>query len=44
MTANDFYRFCALGYLFEAFRFLGVSDIAYNQPRSLPYPTENPFC
>jgi len=31
-------------YLFEVFKFLGVSDIAYNQPKSLPYPTENPFC
>ncbi len=30
--------------LFEAFRFLGVADIAYNRPRTLPYPTENPFC
>ena len=29
--------------LFEAFRFLGVGDIAYNQPAALPYPTENPF-
>ena len=29
--------------LFEVFKFLGVSDIAYNQPRSLPYPTENPW-
>ena len=29
--------------LFEVFKFLGVTDIAYNQPRSLPYPTENPF-
>ena len=29
--------------LFEAFRYLGVKDIAYNQPKSLPYPTENPF-
>jgi len=29
--------------LFEVFRFLGVGDIAYNQPKSLPYPTENPF-
>ena len=29
--------------LFEAFKFLGVTDIAYNQPKSLPYPTENPF-
>ena len=30
-------------FLFEVFRFLGVKDIAYNQPASLPYPTENPF-
>ena len=29
--------------LFEVFKFLGVEDIAYNQPKSLPYPTENPF-
>ena len=29
--------------LFEVFKFLGVKDIAYNQPKSLPYPTENPF-
>ena len=29
--------------LFEVFKFLGVKDIAYNQPASLPYPTENPF-
>ena len=29
--------------LFDVFRFLGIQDIAYNQPASLPYPTENPF-
>ena len=29
--------------LFEVFKFLGVKDIAYNQPKNLPYPTENPF-
>ena len=29
--------------LFDAFRFMGVQDIAYNQPASLPYPTENPW-
>jgi L-fucose isomerase-like protein len=29
--------------LFEVFKYLGISDIAYNQPKSLPYPTENPF-
>ncbi len=29
--------------LFEVFKFLGVDDIAYNQPKNLPYPTENPW-
>ena len=29
--------------IFEVFKFLGVGDIGYNQPKSLPYPTENPF-
>ena len=29
--------------LFEVFKYLGIQDIAYNQPKSLPYPTENPF-
>lgn len=29
--------------LFEVFKFLGIGDIAYNQPKSLPYPTENPW-
>jgi len=29
--------------LWEIFKYLGVGDIAYNQPRSLPYPTENPW-
>ena len=29
--------------LFDVFQFLGVEDISYNQPASLPYPTENPF-
>ncbi len=29
--------------LFELFRYLGVTDISYNQPKHLPYPTENPF-
>ena len=29
--------------LFEVFKYLGVKDIAYNQPKSLPYPSENPF-
>ena len=29
--------------LFEVLKFLGIQDIAYNQPKSLPYATENPF-
>ena len=29
--------------LFTLFRYLGVPDISYNQPKGLPYPTENPF-
>ena len=29
--------------LFEVFRFLGIGDISYNQPKGLPYKTENPF-
>ena len=29
--------------LFEVFKFFGVQDIAYNQPKTLPYPTENPW-
>ena len=29
--------------LFRVFRLLGVKDIAYNQPKALPYRTENPF-
>ena len=30
--------------MYEVFKYLGVADIAYNQPSNLPYPTENPFC
>ncbi|MBQ6838159.1 MAG: fucose isomerase, partial [Clostridia bacterium] len=29
--------------IFEVFKYLGVADIGYNQPKSLPYKTENPF-
>ena len=29
--------------LFEVMKLLGVRDIAWNQPKSLPYPTENPW-
>lgn len=29
--------------LFEVFKYLGVNDIAYNQPAGILYPSENPF-
>jgi len=29
--------------LFDVLAYLGVPKISYNQPKSLPYPTENPF-
>lgn len=29
--------------LFEIFNYFGIGDIAYNHPKTLPYPTENPF-
>ncbi len=29
--------------LFSILRYLGIEDIAYNQPAGLPYKTENPF-
>ncbi len=29
--------------LFEVLKYLGVQDIAYNHPKTLPYPTENPW-
>ncbi|MEG1069755.1 MAG: fucose isomerase [Ruthenibacterium sp.] len=29
--------------LFEVFKYLGIIDIAYNQPKALPYAGENPF-
>lgn len=29
--------------LYEVFRYLGIEDIAYNQPASVPYPRENPW-
>ena len=28
---------------YEVFRYLGIKDVQYNHPKSLPYPTENPF-
>ena len=29
--------------LFEVFKYLGVDDIGFNQPKDVMYPTENPF-
>lgn len=29
--------------LFDTMKMLGVDDVSWNQPASLPYPTENPF-
>ncbi|MDO5331171.1 MAG: fucose isomerase, partial [Bacillota bacterium] len=29
--------------LFRVFKYFGICDVAYNQPKALPYPTENPF-
>ena len=29
--------------LFQVFRYLGVKDIGFNQPKGMLYPTENPF-
>jgi len=29
--------------LFDVFTYLGVPKVSYNHPKSLPYPTENPF-
>lgn len=29
--------------LFSVFQYLGVPEVGYNQPKSLPYPNENPF-
>ena len=29
--------------IFEALRCLGVTEIGFNRPRSMLYPTENPF-
>ncbi|MCD8328778.1 MAG: L-fucose/L-arabinose isomerase family protein [Ruminococcus sp.] len=29
--------------IYEVFKYLGVESIGYNQPKCLPYPSENPF-
>ncbi|MCL2398552.1 MAG: fucose isomerase [Defluviitaleaceae bacterium] len=37
--------FCHIGKtLYDVLKILNISKISYNQPASLPYPTENPFC
>ena len=36
------FRHCGKA-LFSVMRYLGIRDIAYNQPAGLPYKTENPF-
>lgn len=36
------FRHCGKA-LFEVMKYFGVKDIAYNQPKTLPYPTENPW-
>jgi len=30
--------------IFEVFKYLGVEGISFNQPKSMMYKTENPFC
>jgi L-fucose isomerase-like protein len=30
--------------LYTIFRYLGIEDIAFNQPKGMMYPSENPFC
>lgn len=29
--------------LFEVFKLLVIGDVSFNQPKTMPYPTENPF-
>jgi len=29
--------------LFEVLKYFGIQDIGYNQPKTMPYPTENPW-
>ena len=49
LIAKRYPHHAALGYghvgkaIYSALEMLGVKDIAYNQPKSLPYPNENPF-
>jgi len=49
LIAKRYPHHAALGYghvgkaIYSALELLGITDIAYNQPASLPYPNENPF-
>ena len=49
LIAKRYPHHAAMGYghvgktIFSALKMLGISDIAYNQPASLPYCGENPF-
>jgi len=49
LIAKRYPHHAALGYghigkiLYSALKLLGISDVAYNQPASLPYADENPF-
>ena len=49
LIAKRYPHHAAMGYghvgktLFAALKMLGISDVAYNQPKSLPYADENPF-
>ena len=29
--------------LFEVFKLFGIGDVSFNQPKTMPYSTENPF-
>ena len=40
---NQMLRDKTIDQLFEVLKYFGISDIAYNQPKSLPYATENPW-
>lgn len=49
LIQNGFPHHAGIGFahcgktLYAAMRLLGVENIFYNQPKELPYPTENPF-
>jgi L-fucose isomerase-like protein len=36
------FRHCGKA-LFDLFKYFGIEDVAYNQPKTIPYPDENPF-